>query len=56
VHVNTLRHRLERVETLTKRALDSTGDRVDLWLALQVATVGALADTDQEVIAPPREL
>lgn len=41
VHVNTLRHRLERVETLTKRALDSTADRVDLWLALQVATVGA---------------
>jgi PucR family transcriptional regulator, purine catabolism regulatory protein len=36
VHVNTLRHRLARVEQLTGRRLDSTPDRVDLWLALQV--------------------
>jgi hypothetical protein len=35
VHVNTLRNRLERVESLTGRRLDSTPDRVDLWLALQ---------------------
>ncbi|HEY8718249.1 PucR family transcriptional regulator [Pengzhenrongella sp.] len=35
VHVNTLRNRLERIEALTGRKLDSTPDRVDLWLALQ---------------------
>ena len=35
VHVNTLRHRLTRVEELTGRNLDDTSDRVDLWLALQ---------------------
>jgi hypothetical protein len=38
VHVNTLRHRLARVEQLTGRSLDSTPDRVDLWLALQATT------------------
>lgn len=36
VHVNTLRQRLERVELLTGRRFAETGDRVDLWLALQV--------------------
>lgn len=41
VHVNTLRNRLERVEALTQRSLDSTPDRVDLWLALQAGTAGA---------------
>lgn len=41
VHVNTLRNRLGRVESLTGRQLDSTPDRVDLWLALQAATAGA---------------
>ena len=41
VHVNTLRHRLERVESLTGRRLDSTPDRVDLWLALQAGNAGA---------------
>lgn len=35
VHVNTLRHRIERIEDLTDRRLESTADRVDLWLALQ---------------------
>ena len=40
VHVNTLRNRLERVESLTDRRLDSTPDRVDLWLALQAASAG----------------
>jgi purine catabolism regulator len=35
MHVNTLRHRLERVEQLTGRKLDATSDRVDLWLALE---------------------
>jgi DNA-binding PucR family transcriptional regulator len=34
VHPNTLRHRLERVEALTGRALDRTADRVDFHLAL----------------------
>ncbi len=43
VHVNTLRNRLARVESLTGRHLDSTPDRVDLWLALQAATAGAHA-------------
>ena len=46
VHVNTLRNRLARVESLTGRHLDSTPDRVDLWLALQAATAGA---HDQQV-------
>ena len=40
VHVDTLRNRLERVESLTDRQLDSTLDRVDLWLAFQAASAG----------------
>lgn len=47
VHVNTLRQRLERVELLTGRRLAETGDRVDLWLALQVPSTGP---------QPPRDL
>ncbi|MDA8436669.1 MAG: helix-turn-helix domain-containing protein [Actinomycetales bacterium] len=43
VHVNTLRNRLERVESLTGRRLDSTPDRVDLWLALQAPSAGTPA-------------
>lgn len=35
VHVNTLRLRLARIETLTGRDLNSMDDRVDLWIALQ---------------------
>lgn len=35
IHVNTLRHRLSKVEEVTGRHLDDTGDRVDLWLALE---------------------
>ena len=35
VHVNTLRHRLGRVEQLTGRDLGSMEDRVDLWIALR---------------------
>ncbi|HEY3765632.1 MAG TPA: PucR family transcriptional regulator ligand-binding domain-containing protein [Gaiellales bacterium] len=35
VHVNTLRHRLERVEQLTGRDLSSMEDRVDLYIALR---------------------
>lgn len=34
LHVNSLRNRIERIEQLTNRKLDSTPDRVDLWLAL----------------------
>jgi sugar diacid utilization regulator len=35
VHVNTLRHRLSRVEELTGRRIDDPDDRVDLHLALR---------------------
>ncbi|MCI2419179.1 PucR family transcriptional regulator ligand-binding domain-containing protein [Saccharopolyspora sp. K220] len=35
VHINTLRHRMSRVEDLTGRSLFSTPDRVDLYLALR---------------------
>jgi hypothetical protein len=35
VHVNTLRHRLARVEALTGRRLDDPDDRVDFHLALR---------------------
>ncbi len=35
LHVNTLRQRLARVESLTGRSVESTGDRVDFWLALR---------------------
>lgn len=35
VHINTLRHRMARLEELTGRRLSSTRDRVDLFLALQ---------------------
>jgi hypothetical protein len=33
--VNSLRYRLDRVEAPTGRNLDDTGDRVDLWPALE---------------------
>jgi len=36
VHVNTLRHRLDRVAALTGRDLARMGDRVDFYLALEV--------------------
>ncbi len=35
VHVNTLRHRLGRIEQLTGRDLSAMEDRVDLWIALR---------------------
>ncbi|MER7013423.1 helix-turn-helix domain-containing protein [Saccharopolyspora sp. NPDC000359] len=35
VHINTLRHRMSRVEELTGRTLSTTADRVDLYLALK---------------------
>ncbi|MFD8595967.1 helix-turn-helix domain-containing protein [Kitasatospora sp. NPDC059646] len=34
VHRNTVRYRLERIEQLTGRSLQSTHDRFQLWLAL----------------------
>jgi purine catabolism regulator len=37
IHVNTLRHRLARVEQLTGRRLELMSDRVDFWLALQAS-------------------
>ena len=40
LHVNTLRQRLARIETLTGRNLDSMDDRVDLWIALRSRTPG----------------
>jgi DNA-binding PucR family transcriptional regulator len=43
VHPNTLRHRLTRIEALTNRSLDNTGDQVDLFLALVAASVHAAA-------------
>jgi PucR C-terminal helix-turn-helix domain/Purine catabolism regulatory protein-like family/GGDEF-like domain len=36
IHPNTLRYRLARVEELTGRSLTETGDRVDLFLALEL--------------------
>lgn len=39
VHRNTVRYRLAQVERLTGRSLDSTQDRVQLWLALQAVSV-----------------
>jgi len=35
VHINTLRHRMNRVEELTGRSLSRTADRVDLFLAVR---------------------
>ena len=40
LHVNTLRLRLKRIETLTGRDLHSMDDRVDLWIALQARKPG----------------
>ncbi len=41
IHVNTLRHRLARIETLIGRDLSSMADRVDLFLALRAADADA---------------
>lgn len=53
VHVNTLRQRLERIERLTGRRLAETGDRVDLWLALQVPSTGP--EPRRNLSAPGRD-
>jgi purine catabolism regulator len=39
VHRHTLRYRIRRVAELTGRDLESAGDRVEFWLALQAADV-----------------
>jgi DNA-binding PucR family transcriptional regulator len=36
IHVNTLRHRLKRVEQITGRDVNRFDDRVDLYLALRM--------------------
>lgn len=40
VHRNTVRYRVEQIESLTGRSLSSTADRVQLWLALAATRVG----------------
>lgn len=40
VHVNTLRHRLTRIEKLTGRQMSSMDDRVDFYLALSSSGLG----------------
>lgn len=39
VHVNTLRYRLERFAVITGANLDDTDDLVEIWWALQYATI-----------------
>jgi sugar diacid utilization regulator len=39
IHVNTLRHRIARVEELTGRSLDTIDGRVDLFLALRARSL-----------------
>ena len=41
VHKNTLTYRLKRIETLSRRDLNSTADRAQIWLALQAAHIVA---------------
>jgi len=41
VHPNTLRHRVQIIEDITGRSLDSTRDRTDFDLALALAEQGA---------------
>jgi purine catabolism regulator len=44
VHKQTLVYRIERVEQLTGRQLDSTADVAELWLAIQAAMACGLID------------
>lgn len=44
VHKQTLVYRMERVEQLTGRELDSTADVAELWLAIQAAMACGLID------------
>ena len=48
IHVNTLKHRLARVATLSGHSVDRTADRVELWIALSLhaqAEPGRLGDS-----------
>jgi purine catabolism regulator len=47
IHVNTLRQRLERVEQLTGKSMDTIEGRVDLFLALTCAQA-AMAESEAE--------
>jgi DNA-binding PucR family transcriptional regulator len=40
VHPNTLRHRVQLIEDITSRNLDSTRDRTDFDIALSLAAQG----------------
>lgn len=44
IHVNTLRHRVSRMEALTGRDLGNMSDRVDLMVALEARRNGARAN------------
>ena len=50
IHVNTLRHRLRRIEQLTGRTLDTMDNRVDFYLAL------ASMRDNSTTTADPRDL
>jgi PucR family transcriptional regulator, purine catabolism regulatory protein len=43
VHRHTVRNRIDRVGVLTGRAMDRSGDRMDLWLALHAREVAGVA-------------
>ncbi|KWX03558.1 hypothetical protein TH66_11905 [Carbonactinospora thermoautotrophica] len=45
VHRHTLRNRMRRVERLTGRRLDSSRDRMELWLAFEARDLAAALDT-----------
>jgi hypothetical protein len=44
IHVNTLRHRIARIEELTGRSLDTMDGRVDLFLALRARGLDSAGD------------
>ena len=54
VHRNTVRYRLAQIEQLTGRTLTSTATRVQLWLALSAARMGARDDPAQQQRPPTR--
>jgi purine catabolism regulator len=47
VHRNTVRYRLDQIERLTNRSLQSTQDRVQLWLALLASHRGERRAPDE---------
>jgi purine catabolism regulator len=55
VHRHTMRHRIDAVERLTGRRLDSAQDRHELWLALRARDAARMsADTDAGPTLPTR--